>query len=75
MTDKNGEELQVGDFIFFGEKARNQGSRGVSKCTRIVEIDRYIHAEGSWSGLTENSVIKCTEKFAEMFNNGSIFKI
>lgn len=75
MQDKHGNELNVGDFVFYGEKAGNQGSRGVCKVGKILEITRYIQVEGSWSQLTGGSVIKCSEKFAEMYKNGSIFQI
>lgn len=75
MQDRKGNELNVGDYVFFGEKANNQGSRGECKVGKILEIARYIQVEGSWSRLTGGSVIKCTEKFAEMYKNESIFQI
>lgn len=75
MKDKKDNEVQVGDCVFFGERAGNQGSRGVCKVGRITSIDRYIHVSNSYTGLTSSSVIKCTEKFADMYESGEIFQI
>lgn len=76
MTDKYGETVDVGDCVFYGEKARNQGSRGVCNVGRITKIEsRYATVSGAWSRMESSSFVKCSEKFADMYNSREIFKI
>lgn len=75
FLDKNGKEVNVGDMIAFGERVHSQGGRGYLKVGRIQKIDRFVHVDSDYTGLTSGSIIKCTEKFADMFNSGTVFEI
>ncbi|QHJ78956.1 MAG: hypothetical protein [Caudoviricetes sp.] len=76
MKDVAGEEIQINDCVFYGAKAGSKGSRGQCKVGRVTKIEgRYATVTGSYTRMESCSLIKCTEKFADMYESGEIFKI
>ena len=76
MKDKVGNELSVGDIVIYGVKANCNGARGEMKIGTVLEVDnRYVRVNTSYSRMTSQSVRKCSPKFAQMFDDGSIYEI
>lgn len=77
ITDIARNPLSVGDCVYYGERSGSKSARGVCKVGRITKLEsgRYVTVDSTYYRMEGTSVRKCTEKFADMFNDGSIFEI
>lgn len=76
VTDSARNPLYVGDCVYYGERAGSKSARGVCKVGRITKIEgRYITVNSTYYRMEGTSARKCTARFADMFNDGSIFEV
>lgn len=76
MKDSRGQEVQVGDIVFYGERTYNKGGRGSMRCGRITDIaSGLVKVDNDYVAMRSKSFVKVSAMFATMWDTGTIFEI
>ena len=77
MKDSKGQEVKVGDLVFYGTRNHCKGGRGSMTIGKITDISsRLVTVDTDYTtAMRSQSFTKVSGMFATMWENGTIFEI